>query len=71
MFLGLTQTAIAGVGISLFIVLLVIGAVVIFKTGVISCGRKTATRKLTNEVIVSEQSEPLHNADAVKMDTVV
>lgn len=68
---GLTQTAIAGVGISLFIVLLVIGAVVIFKTGVISCGRKTATRKLTNEVIVSEQSEPLHNADAVKMDTVV
>lgn len=68
---GFGQIVIAGIGMSSFVVLLVICVVVIYKTGYISCGRGTTGRKLLKEASLSEQSEPLRDVDMRKMDTVV
>lgn len=68
---GFGQIVIAGIGMSCFVVLLVICVVVIYKTGYISCGRGTTGRKLLKEASLSEQSEPLHDVVMRKMDTVV
>ena len=68
---GFGQIVIAGIGMSCFVVLLVICVVVIYKTGYVSCGRGTTGRKFLKEASLSEQSEPLHDVVMRKMDTVV
>jgi len=68
---GFGQILIAGIGMSCFVVLLVICVVVIYKTGYISCGPGTTGRKLLKEASLSEPSEPLHDVVMRKMDTVV
>ena len=66
----MTETAIAVISSVVFLVLVVICGVVLFKAGVISRERKRITNtKLTTEINLSEQTAPLRDGDSVWIES--
>lgn len=67
LFVGLTQTAIAVISSAVFLVLVVIGAVVLFKA---ARERKRITNtKLTTKINLSDQTAPLQDIDSVWIES--
>lgn len=66
----MTETAIAVISSVVFLVLVVICGIVLFKAGVISRERKRITNtKLTTEINLSEQTAPLRDGDSVWIES--
>lgn len=60
----MTVTTIALIASAAFFALAVVCAVILVKSGVVPCCRKTASTKLTADTTLSEQSAPLKGVDS-------
>ena len=70
-FLGMTGTAIALIASAVFFALAVVCAVILVKSGVVPCCRRTTSTKLTEDTTLSEQSAPLKGVDSCGKESIL